>query len=480
MRKKILIYGYGWSGFCAYEFLKNFDFDLYVVDDNLDFSVIGMLDCKFTTLKDISLDEIDLVFISTFHKEPTLKIRDKLISLFVDESKIKHFYNESYKNSVQYLLASCFPNTDSLFTELKESDFELEEIHIKIENIVKKHRELKLQRSMEAKKLRDKIDNTINNATIFSKILSLSKKSLDLSGTWINYPGFCVVKSNNKKHDDNFYFIEKIDFESVSQRDKDTKLIACFGNSALRVEYMDFSKSITGYMRESLGDSYIVLNFGVTGYTIYEQMMLYNALVYPLKPDITLSFFAGTDFRVSSVSDSMMVKRHKMIYTTGVYEYLYKKSVESKMPLWTEMGNLEDGINKEISYEDTINAIESRLRQFNAIVSAGGGAFYSFIQPLLPCKLKWTQEEQNMRKKEEEFFAKTAIYQNKIIQDTPKLIEYLKSKLYDCEFLYDLNEVTKDSLESIFTNYWIHCNELGNKMVAREVIEFLKNKGELC
>lgn len=69
-------------------------------------------------------------------------------------------------------------------------------------------------------------------------------------------------------------------------------------------------------------------------------------------------------------------------------------------------------------------------------------------------------------------------YYNSIIDSMKLFLDGINGIGFD--FVYDLNEVTKYSKDDIFTNFWIHCNELGNKMVAREVIEFLKNKGELC
>ena len=43
----------------------------------------------------------------------------------------------------------------------------------------------------------------------------------------------------------------------------------------------------------------------------------------------------------------------------------------------------------------------------------GGGAFYAFIQPLLPCKLKWTKEEKEMRDKERKLLEHTLLIKMK-------------------------------------------------------------------
>ncbi len=108
----------------------------------------------------------------------------------------------------------------------------------------------------------------------------------------------------------------------------------------------------------------------------------------------------------------------------------------------------------------------------------GGGAFYAFIQPLLPCKLKWTKEEKEMRDKERKLLEHTLAYQNEIIDN--RILKYvagLKDKIRDCDFVCDLNEIFHKSEESIFTNHWIHCNAKGNEMVAEKIFEVLKQKG---
>lgn len=84
-----------------------------------------------------------------------------------------------------------------------------------------------------------------------------------------------------------------------------------------------------------------------------------------------------------------------------------------------------------------------------------------------------------MRDKEREFLNNVVSYQNALIDRFDSVVSGFNQYVGDLPYLYDLNEVTKDSLESIFTNYWIHCNELGNKMVAEAVVGLLKDKGIL-
>lgn len=87
-----------------------------------------------------------------------------------------------------------------------------------------------------------------------------------------------------------------------------------------------------------------------------------------------------------------------------------------------------------------------------------------------------------MRAKEREHLGNVANYQNRIIDTlVPKLVESLngemKARAYD--FAYDLNEIIKDSKESLFTNHWIHCNARGNEICAEYVYKILQQRGIL-
>ncbi|MDE6044979.1 MAG: hypothetical protein K2F85_05630, partial [Helicobacter sp.] len=110
------------------------------------------------------------------------------------------------------------------------------------------------------------------------------------------------------------------------------------------------------------------------------------------------------------------------------------------------------------------------------------GRFAAFIQPLLPCKLTWSEEEKEMRAREREYLSKVANYQNNVIDNQiPHLIQKLKTaaKLRGYNFVFDLNEIIKDSTESLFTNYWIHCNARGNALCAQHAAQVLRQKNWL-
>ncbi|MDE7255752.1 MAG: SGNH/GDSL hydrolase family protein, partial [Helicobacter sp.] len=200
--------------------------------------------------------------------------------------------------------------------------------------------------------------------SVFAALHSASPKEVDC----IPYPGFNIhVECDRELIDKDFYLIEPIEWESLRNRPKDIILIAMMGNSALRVPYLPVTDTIPRLLQKQLNGAsqkIIVLNFGIAGYTIYEQMMFYTAIVALLRPEIVISMFGGTDWRTGTMNDTLLLKNFQMCYTPGFYEYSAKRLLQSSLPLFTEL----QIPNPEISDDDVNAAILTRLRQFNDIV----------------------------------------------------------------------------------------------------------------
>ena len=206
-----------------------------------------------------------------------------------------------------------FSNAEEVLQEWLQESQDMPELHYKLDKMQEVYLQQRVMKVQNLAEWRVEVDKLLPSQSIFSKIYlsTFVKSRID----HIAYPGFSVGVSMYKTEDKDFYFVKKIDFKALINRPKHIKLIACFGNSALRVEYLPYEESITAFLQKEVVDSYVVLNFGVTGYTIYEQLMLYNALCFELKPEIVLSFFLGTDFRTGLISCDVLVKKHKILYS---------------------------------------------------------------------------------------------------------------------------------------------------------------------
>ena len=322
-----------------------------------------------------------------------------------------------------------------------------------------------------------KYDNQVSNfdLNIFSKMWFTSQ----VKNNMLLYPGFIIYPDNiskSQQHDNNFHFVQKINWRQLENRPKNVKLIVCFGNSALKEEYLSERERITFHIQEHFNmDEYIVLNLGVSGYTIYEQMLLYNALVYPLKPEFVISIGIGTDWRVSLVSCKEMMITHKMIYTTPTWENATKISLKSNLPLLYENGSSERCIDNSISDEDINTAIVTRIEQFKNIVESNGGVFICYLQALLPFKKKQTQKEQYYNQLGTiNGYGQTyinTIKDKRVFNLAKSLNEMMRERTY----FYDLNQVIANEEKHIF-DYWIHCNPYGNKLVANFIAEKIKER----
>ncbi|MCL9822729.1 hypothetical protein [Helicobacter colisuis] len=248
-------------------------------------------DIRFIEFCDLRAEYI-IYFICTTKEDIALKMFKKLLNLGVDEHRIKFFENETYHRKMSFLIEKFFPQRKEVLQEWLNEERMMPRLHQTLHNLLKEYRISKQKTGEDDLKKYKRVCSNFRDLNIFSKLYETALVKAGLGK--INYPGFNIGISYNKTQDRNFHFIKPIDFDRIANRSRDEKLIVCFGNSALRVEYLPVEQSITGYMEKYLkGRKYIILNCGVTGYTIYEQLMLYNALIYPLKPDVVVSFFWG-------------------------------------------------------------------------------------------------------------------------------------------------------------------------------------------
>ncbi|WP_297813845.1 hypothetical protein [uncultured Helicobacter sp.] len=367
---KVLIYGYGWSGQSALSLFGALGFECYVVDEKLDTDTI--VDKRFIALKEALSQSFDLILVCIVNEEVAREVAKKLYKQGISKDRVRYFQTYSYQEKMSRMLKHFFGSAEEVLQDCLSESLTMPLLHSKILALQNAYFKDKRDSAESLAQWGDKIRAKFPNQSIFSMLYttSIAQKSLG----HIAYPGFNIIPSQDKTEDKNFYFIQEVDFESLKNRPKDVKLIACFGNSALRTEYLPLENTITYYLQKHLGsEKFIVVNFGVSGYTTYEQIMLYNALIYPLKPEIVLSFFAGTDFRISYVCCDYLLKKHNIIYSPYFNERPYKIFANSDLPLYCELGT-SNKVNPAIQDKEIIGAILERLEQFYLQVVRGGGA----------------------------------------------------------------------------------------------------------
>lgn len=360
-----MIYGFGWSGQSALGLFKSLGFNCFVVDDRWDSSWI--LEEGFITKEQVFATNFDIYLVCIIQDEIAKRVAKTLYKQGIPKDKIKFFQTFEYQEKMQHCIKYLFGSTEEVLEEMLKESAKIPIFHSKVSAILKLYYQRKLESKTSLAKSGEETRSKFKKQNVFAILYATSMAQKSVSH--IAYPGFNVGISTEKTSDKNFYFIQKIDFEAIKNRPKNIKLVACFGNSALRVEYLPYQSTITSYLQEKLGSEFMVLNFGITGYTVYEQIMLYHALIYPLKPEIVLSFFGGTDFRVGSICDEYLVKTHQILYGPYFYEKIYKSFTNSHLPLYCELQEAKG----RVSNQDMIEAVLVRIEQFNANIVGGGG-----------------------------------------------------------------------------------------------------------
>lgn len=372
-KERVILYGFGWVGQSMCAFCEAMGFECRIVDDDIDQRLI----CDERMVgNEVFFESFALCLITVRDAELAQKILAKLQKLGIHENVVRHVFNFDYRPSMAYLVHDFFDSPQKLLELWRGESFALPNFHLKLIQLVDMHHKKRAERNQNLSHFRAQVDSALPHCSVFAKMFYIEPTKARLSH--IPYPGFNVHIATQRA--DKSFFFEEVDWELIQHRDANTKLIVCFGNSALRLNYLPLHETIVENLRRELQNfapqqNFIVLNLGISGYTIYEQMMLYNALIYPHSPDIVLSFFGGTDWRTGIVSCDVLLKTHRMTYTPGYYEYQAKSLFQqmslvqtNRLPLYTEL----EIPNPKISDTDVNVAIITRLQQFHDIVSRGG------------------------------------------------------------------------------------------------------------
>ena len=250
--QKILIYGYGWSGQSAFALFSALGFLCKVTDERIS-SFNTSLESFLVLQQDVLREEFDVVLVCIVDNEIAREVKEKLIKQGIKEEKIRFFQNYIYKDKMLSLVKNYFGSAEEVLSEILAQDLTLPKLNEKLQALLQEYHTSRTN-TQDALKLREEAKRQFEGQNLFSILYELSWKKASLDH--ISYPGFNVGISQYKREDKNFYFIKKIDFASLRNRKKDLKLVACFGNSALRCEYLPLEETISHYLQEKLGDEF--------------------------------------------------------------------------------------------------------------------------------------------------------------------------------------------------------------------------------
>ena len=241
---------------------------------------------------------------------------------------------------------------------------------------------------------------------------------------------------------------------------KKYKIIACFGNCIL--DYSPPNHSIINHLKKDFLN-FKIYNFGIIG-TIYEQMMIYNALAYMLKPEIVISFGIATDWVNGIYSCKKMIQDYKIVYTRK-WETIDSKASQSSLIPSDNYTNSNEDINQAITY---------RIQQFNKIVKNNNGIFLSFCQIIFPHKNFLTTTEKILKAKE--LASSHPIYREFYNNRVFALSKLLNTSMKNKKYFYNLNKIIQNNRNTIFNKHFVYCNEYGSKITADFIAEKIKER----
>ncbi|AHE94924.1 TPA: hypothetical protein RPW15_001341 [Campylobacter fetus subsp. venerealis] len=448
---RILIYAYGFIGKNNYEFMKQFVDEVYVYDD-----MLSELNYQKQFIKTLKNSKFDSILVSVANKNTYKNIKDNLSEIFPEN--IIHFA-PIFMEKPSDLFLNFISNKFDL-NLIK--NFDLEKIQNRLKELKTIYFEFRANFDKEMLNKRKSIDEKYADLDIFGKLYKTS--SINTKTFNINYPGFSV--SYNANCDSrSFYFKDKIDFEKLQNRDK--KLIVLFGNSFIRHDWLKTDKGgISDFIKVNLKNQ-IVINAAIHGATLYEQLLVYNALFYKLKPDVVMSFFGGTDYFHAMLGDEILLKNHSIIYNTSISEVDTKELFKSSLPLYLDYTySLKKLVKEPPNLKEICNALYDRYVQFYSVVNANGGLFLGFLQPFLSKKKYLTSSEQELNKPHS--------IENEILKTTNNFIDEFNKTSLNLKNYTDLNEIIKDESEICFYDHWLHCTKYANEKISKVIIKRLK------
>lgn len=458
----ILIYGFGWTGKQALRICDEFGLSYKIVDDSL-----IKLNESFITINEIG--DIQMVFICVNgNLRAQENIKNKLIKIGISDDKIKNVDLRLFRSTYLNILRKSFTR-ETLIKFLQDDDKGLSAFLGIIYDIGQEYKDNQVANKNIQLKFRKEIDARYPQLNIFSKIFATSIRESDCD--LLHYPFFHVF-TDRSSSDKNFFFRDNIDFHKLKNRDKNIKLILCFGSSVVRADEIPNEYTIAGYLSKLLkADSfktnsleYKVLNLGISGYTTPDMIALYISLFDALKPDIVVCLFFGNELITASTTDKILLKDFYLYYHPFL-EKEAKKAFYSSIPLYSEF---RDILSCD-EYKNILQAISFRIEQFCNIVRISGAKFYPIITPFLHMKLHMTTEEIQGQKRAESIYPPSYFYH---IDKQEFLLKEFKN-MVNID-IYDANMVTKYSSDSLFFD-WIHLNKNGCRIVGEYILNIIRN-----
>lgn len=210
------------------------------------------------------------------------------------------------------------------------------------------------------------------------------------------FPFGSLVRDISQGGIDSFGFRINGNMNTLASRENNHKLIAVFGGSSVFSVCCLDHETFTHRLEEKLNDTcsethntvFSVLNFGVPGCTVLNEMVYYIFFCQRIKPDIVISHNGHNDLYHGLSSDPHLLKEYDFSYNPAYTEW------SKKIHHTTERGiKIDQPLN---SPDSIIHCYLNRVDQFKQLVEGKGGLFFWGLQPLVTSKQSMSEHEKKV------------------------------------------------------------------------------------
>jgi hypothetical protein len=266
------------------------------------------------------------------------------------------------------------------------------------------------------------------------------------------------------------------DYHKYANREDNHKLIVFFGGSACNSMCCRYENMFTNVLEDQLKKMYedqdvkfTVLNFGMPGHLVLDQIISYMLYVEEIKPDIVVSYDMLNDFLCGGVNDEKFIKKFKVNYNF-IYEEWAKDLYQSKEKLsWDIFGYFD---NKDLTPKDIFDVYYYRKKQFEHMVKSNGSIFVSVYQPLVFSKKELSKDE----KRKFDYYTPPGLqrYYPYLEVLYNKFDNYIEDK-DDFEYTLNLHKEfgIYGSEVEVFADS-AHTVDSGDKLIGEHIARFLK------
>jgi hypothetical protein len=280
-----------------------------------------------------------------------------------------------------------------------------------------------------------------------------------------------------------------IDYHALEERPAQHKVIAFFGGSACWSIYCYDDEVFTHRLEKILnsryadeGVTFTVLNFGLPGNVVLNEIITYVLHCHRLQPDIVVAHDGFNDLFYGLTSDPYLVTEHEAVYQFNIEQWakllLESWCEENKQPIsLVPNGALmqpQMPLQPKNLPQHVLRAYVRRKRQFCDVVKALGGEFVWGIQPYIYSRSTPSEEEKRYLLKLKLDQTVSGIYKH-----MPFLYEKLLKEVHlpDDIHVADIHSYFDkfDSAETLFADF-CHLTPAGDQRIAEFYADFIQNR----